>query len=87
MGNIATKSGPRQTVQDSIREVAAQLPSKYRSALLRASKTLAELPASERRTALGIIRQHAGDGRFGYRWISSFLAVLRRLKAEEDHCF
>jgi len=87
MGNIATKSAPRQTVQDAIRELAEQLPSNRRSSFLKAAKALEELSACERRRALGIIRQRAGDGRLDYRWVSSFLAVLRRLRAEEDHCF
>ncbi|UCF43222.1 MAG: hypothetical protein JSV99_11710 [Planctomycetota bacterium] len=88
MGSIATKSSPvapRQTIQDAITELAEHLPSNRRSSFLKAAKALEELPASERRTALGIIRQRAGDGRLDYRWVSSFLAVLHRLKAEENH--
>jgi hypothetical protein len=88
MGKVTTKSSPvapRQTVQDEIRELAEHLPSRRRSALLKTSKTLADLPASQRRRALGIIRQRAGGKRFDYRWITSFLVVLGRLKAEEDH--
>jgi hypothetical protein len=88
MGKVATKSSPvapRQTVQDEIRELAEHLSSRRRSALLRTSKALADLPASQRRRALGIIRQRAGGRRFDYRWITSFLAVLSRLKAEENH--
>ncbi len=88
MGSIAAKSSPaapRQIVQDAIRELTEQLPSKCKSPFLKTAKVLEELPISQMRKALGIIRQRAGNGRLDYRWVASFLAVLRRLKAEEDH--
>ncbi|UCC21663.1 MAG: hypothetical protein JSW23_07555 [Planctomycetota bacterium] len=90
MGSIATKSppvAPRQTVQEAIRELAEQLPSNRRSPFLKRARVLEELPASQTRRVLDIIRQRAGDGRLDYNWVSSFIAVLRRLKSEEDHSF
>jgi hypothetical protein len=87
MGNITTKSSPLapgQTVQDAVRELADQLPSNCKSPFLKTAKVLEELPVSQMRRALGIIRQRAGDGTLDYRWVRSFLAVLQRLKAEEE---
>jgi hypothetical protein len=87
MGNIATKSSPaapQQIVQDAIRELAEKLPSDCKLPFLKTAKVLEELPASQMRSALGIIRRRVGNGRLDYHWVASFLAVLRRLKAEED---
>lgn len=87
MGQIATKSSPVTSlheVQDKIRKLTERLSLRQRSAMLRASKVLAELSASERRAALAIIRQRDKNGELDYLWIASFLTVLSKLKAKES---
>lgn len=87
MGQIETKSSldaPQLEVRDEISELTEHLSLGQRSAVLRTSKVLAGLSASERRAALDIIRQRAQNGGLDYPWFAGFLAVLGRLKAEES---
>ena len=87
MGQIAIKSSPVASLhefQDKIRKLTERLSLRQRSAILRTSKVLAELPTSERRAALAIIRQRDKNGWLDYPWIASFLTVLSKLKAEEN---
>ena len=87
MGQIATKSSldaSRHEVQDKIRKLAEHLSLRQKSVVLRTSKILAELSASERHAALNIIRQQDKNGGLDYPWLASFFAVLGKLKAEES---
>jgi hypothetical protein len=87
MAEIATKSLPvlsHYKVHDKIRKFAQHLPLRQKSVVLRASKMLAELSPSERHAALDIIRQWNNNGELDYPWLASFLAVLGKLKAEEN---
>lgn len=87
MGQIATKSSlgaSQHEVQDKIRKLAEHLSVMQKSVVLRTSKVLAKLSTSERRAALNIIRQKDKNGGLDYPWLTSFFAVLRKLKAEED---
>jgi len=88
MGQVITKSSfveCHHHVQDEIRKLTKNLPLRQRSAVLRISNRLAELPASERRAALNIIRQRYENRGLDYPWLTSFLAVLGNLKAEQSH--
>lgn len=86
MGQVATKStrlAPQREVQAAIRKFARHLPPAQRSLMQKTSKMLAELPASERRAAVDIIRRRDKNEGLDFRWLTSFVAVLRKLKAEE----
>ena len=87
MGQITTKSSPvasEHEFQDEIKKLTEHLSVGQRLALLKRSKVLAELPASERRAAVDIIRQRDKNGGLDYPWFASFLAVLSKLEAEES---
>lgn len=87
MVQIKTKSSltaSQHEVQDEIRKLTEHLSLGQRSAVLRTSKVLAELSASERHRALDIIRQWDNNGGLDYPWLASFLTVLDKLKAEES---
>lgn len=85
MVQIKTKSSlTASQVQDEIRKLTEHLSLGQRSAVLRTSKVLAELSASERHRALDIIRQWDNNGGLDYPWLAGFLTVLDKLKAEES---
>ncbi len=84
MGQIATKSSlgaSQHEVRYKIRKLAGYLSLGQKSAIL---EVLAKLSTSERRAALNIIRQKDKNGGLYYPWLARFLAVLRKLKAEEN---
>lgn len=88
MGQIAAKPKPvasRRDVQGKIRKLTEHLSSRQKSAVLKTSKVLVELSASQRRAALDIIRQRDKNGGLDYSWLTSFLTVLSKLKAEQSH--
>ena len=60
-----------------------RLASKKRSEILRRSKVLEELSASERRAAMAIISQRNNNRGLDYLWTAHFLTVLTKLKAQD----
>ena len=88
MGQLQTKplsaaaSGETRIV---VRRCVKHLPLEQRLAAIKASTVLDELSASDRRTALNIIRKQYKCGELDYPWFEGFLEILRVLKAEENH--
>jgi hypothetical protein len=60
-----------------------RLASRQRSDILRRSKVLEELSASERRAVMAIIMQRNNNGGLDYLWTAHFLTVLSKLRVEE----
>ena len=67
-----------------IKKVAEQLSSGQRSAGPMTLDVLSQLRASERRSAIDIIRRRYKDGELDRSWLSNFIEVLTKLKAEEN---
>lgn len=87
MVQIKTKSSfvaRRPYLKNEITKLTKHLPSKQKTAILRASKVLAELSSSERLTALDLLRQKNENGGLDYLWLANFLTSLTRLKAEQN---
>lgn len=87
MGQIAGKSlfvASTPQIQREIRNLVKHLSSDRRSVVLKTSEVLAKLRASERRSAEDILRRRYKNGGLDYSWLTSFLAVLSKLKAEES---
>ena len=86
MKGIVKKSLPAESLQENqgrFGKLTEHLTSRQRSVILRKSKVLEELSASERSAALAIIRQRDKKGRSDYLWTAHFLTVLTKLKAQE----
>jgi hypothetical protein len=87
MRKIESKSSlleSRHEIQGKVRKLLRDLSLSQKLAMLEASDMLAELPPSQRRAALHIIRQRNKRAEVDVAWLASFLKVLRALKAEED---
>lgn len=69
--------------QGEIRKLAKQISLEWRLER-RMTKVLTKLRASERHTALAIIRQKYQNGELRYSWLDSFLTTVNKLKAEES---
>ncbi len=70
-------------VHGKFKKFTEHLVLRQRSEILRGSKVLEELSASERHAAMAIIRQRNKNGGLDYLWTTRFLIVLSKLKAEE----
>lgn len=87
MVQIKTKSSfgaHRPNVKKEIIKLTKHLPSKQKTAILRASNVLAELSSSERLTALDLLRQKSENGGLDYLWLANFLTSLTSLKTEQN---
>lgn len=87
MRKIESKSSlleSQHEVQGKVRKLLRDLSLSQKLAMLKASDILAELPPSQRRAALHIIRQRNKRTEVDVAWLASFLKVLRALKAEEN---
>ncbi|MHC4396468.1 MAG: hypothetical protein ACYS1A_12515 [Planctomycetota bacterium] len=87
MAQVKTNSASlnhQPDVKNKITKLTKHLPSDQKSTVLRASKVLAELSPSQRREALALLEQRNNNGGLDYRWITEFLTVLGKLKAQES---
>jgi hypothetical protein len=87
MRKIESKSSlieSRHEVQGKVGKLLRDLSLSQKLTMLKASDILAELPPSQRRAALHIIKQRNKYAEVDFAWLASFLKVLKALKAEEN---
>ena len=69
---------------EEIKEVAEQLSCGQSSVEPITLDVFAQLGAPERRSAIDIIRHRYENGELDYCWLSSFVEVLTKLKAQQS---
>ena len=79
MVQVAAKSLPVE-YQHEIRKLIKHGSQRQKSAVQKALTVLDELPASQRRLAMNIIRRKLKNGGVDGRWLIGFLVLLRKLK-------
>ena len=87
MSNIKCKSSlieSRHEVQSKMTQILRDLSLCQKLAMLKAPQILEQLQPAQRRAALNLIKQRDQQAEIDFAWLTSFLKVLRALKAEEN---